>query len=169
MAGLRTSPAPRAVAVRQWVIADATELQQVRVSLREALDAQLPGAGRELDDIAENMAIVATELTSNALRHAQPPAVMTLSRARRTFVLDVGDDQPSRPPTIADRRPDAQGGRGLRIVQQLALHTGWYVRDGSKHVWAQFSVPRPRRRPQAPRISVFDLDRFVRLFRRIGS
>jgi two-component sensor histidine kinase len=115
------------------------------------------------------MAIVATELASNALRHAHSPAVVTLNRSRRTLVLDVGDDQPLSVPRVPAERPGGQGGRGLRIVQQLALRTGWYVAGGRKHVWAQFGLPRRGRRFQAPRISVFDLDRFVRLFRRVGN
>jgi serine/threonine-protein kinase RsbW len=169
MAGLRTCPAPRAVAVQQWILADSTELRQLRVSLRQALDRQFLIPGRELDDIADSMAIVATELASNALRHAQSPAVVTLSRGRRTLVLDVGDDQPTSAPRIADERLDDHGGRGLQIVQQLAQRTGWYIGHGRKHVWAQFSIPRRRWRSQLPRISVFDLDTFVRLFRRLGG
>jgi serine/threonine-protein kinase RsbW len=155
--------------VQQWILADSTELRQLRASLRQALDRQFPDPGREGDDIAASMAIVATELASNALRHAQPPAVVTLSRTRRTFVLDVGDDHPASAPRIADERHDDHGGRGLRIVQQLALRTGWYIAHGRKHVWAQFSIPHRRRRPQLPRISVFDLNKFARLFRRVGG
>jgi hypothetical protein len=139
----------------------------MRVSLRQALDTQALVPGRELDDVAERMVMAATELASNALRHAECPAVVTLSRTKRAFILDVADDKPFSRPRIIDERPDVVGGRGLRIVQELAVDTGWYAADGRKHVWAQFRIPRRGRRLQAPRISVFDLDAFVRRFRRI--
>ena len=168
MVGLRSSPPPSATAVQQWVLADSTELRLMRLALRQALETQSL-AGRELDDVAERMSIAATELASNALRHARCPAVVTLSRTRKAFLLDVADDKPLASPRITGERPGGDGGRGLMIVQELAIDTGWYVTGGSKHVWAQFGIPRRGRRPHAPRISVFDLDRFVRLFRRISS
>jgi serine/threonine-protein kinase RsbW len=139
----------------------------MRASLRQALDTQALIPGKELDDVAERMVMAATELASNALRHAQCPAVVTLSRTKKAFILDVADDKPLSLPQIVDERPDGVGGRGLRIVQELAVDTGWYTAEGRKHVWAQFRIPRRGRRLQAPRISVFDLDAFVRRFRRI--
>lgn len=139
----------------------------MRVSLRQALDAQALIPDRELDDVAERMVMAATELASNALRHAECPAVVTLSRTKRAFILDVADDKPFALPRIIDERSDVVGGRGLRIVQELAVDTGWYTAGGRKHVWAQFRIPRRGRRLQAPRISVFGLDAFVRRFRRI--
>jgi serine/threonine-protein kinase RsbW len=165
MAGLRSSRPPPASAVQQWVVADRTQLRPLRTSLRETLDTQSLLAGDDLDDLVERMTIVASELSSNTLRHARSPAVVTLSRTRNAFVLDVADDQPSAPPRITDGST-GPGGRGLRIVQALALNTGWYATAGNKHVWAQFGVPGI---PvvQTPRISVFDLNRFLRLFRRL--
>lgn len=168
MVGLRSSPPPPATAVRQWVLADYTDLRSMRTTLRQTLDTQSLSPGRELDDVAERMMIAATELASNALRHAGCPAVMSLSRTRTAFILDVADDRPFASPRIPEERREGDGGRGLRIVQELASDTGWYVTGGNKHVWAQFRIPRRCRRLQAPRISVFDLDTFVRLFRRIG-
>ncbi len=168
MAGLRTSPAPSAVAVQQWVLIDASELRSLRAALQRALDEQLLVPGRESDDVAESIGIVATELASNAVRHAQSPAVVTLSRNRETLILDVGDDQPSSVPRIADAPPGGHGGRGLKIVGQLAMRTGWYVAGGRKHVWAQFRVSPSSRRWHTPRVAVPGLGRFIRMFRRIG-
>lgn len=153
--------------IQQWVLADYPQLQPMRTGLRQALDAQMPD--RDLADVAERMAIVTTELASNALRHAGPPAVVTLSWARHAFVVDVADDRPSAVPKAAPQRPSGVGGRGLTITEELASDTGWHVAQGRKHVWAKFNVPRRGRRSHKPRISVFDLGTFVRLLRRIGS
>jgi len=133
------------------------------------LDTQPLISGKELDDVAERMTIVATELATNALSHARTPATVRLGRTRTAFVLDVADNLPSVPPHLIEGQSLGAGGRGLHITQELALDTGWYLADDSKHVWAQFPMPRRHRRSHFPRISVFDLKTFIRLLRRIGS
>jgi len=151
------------------MVADYGQLRLLRAQLRQAVDAQSLLPGRELDDVAERMTIVATELATNALQHGQSHALVRLSRSAKAFVLDVADDLPSALPQVADAPTLEAGGRGLRITQELALDTGWYVAGGRKHVWAEFAIPRRARRFQAPRISVFDLTTLRRLLRRLGS
>ena len=155
--------------VQQWVVADYPQLRLLRASLRQAVDAQSLPPGRELEDVAERMAVVATELATNALQHGSSQAVVRLSRSARAFVVDVADELPSVAPQLVERGQLETGGRGLHITRELALDTGWYVAGGRKHVWAQFGIPGRARRFQAPRISVFDLRTFVRLLRRLGS
>ena len=168
MAGLRSSPPPAATAVDRWVLTDSADLRRLRSALRRTLETQPLISDKELDDVAERMAIVATELATNALRHARSPALVQLSRTKRSLVLDVADDQPSSPPQVtADRDPQA-GGRGLKIIEALAYDTGWYVTGGTKHVWAQFKLSH-RRRFQLPRISVPGLADVVQRCRRIGN
>lgn len=150
-------------------MADYTDLGPLREALRQSLDVQALIPGTETDDVVERLTIVATELATNALRHAQSDAVVRLSRTKTAFVLDVADELPSVAPRPARSPAFAAGGRGLHITQQLALDTGWYVAEDSKHVWAQFRIPRRSRRFHVPRISVFDLTTFVRLLRRIGN
>jgi serine/threonine-protein kinase RsbW len=169
MASLRSSPPPSATAMHQWLLTGYAELPLLRASLRQALDTQTEIPRKELDDVAERMAIVATELATNALRHARSPAVVRLSRTKSAFVLDVADEQPSVPPVPAEARPTGTGGRGLQIIQALASDTGWYTAAKAKHVWAKFTIPRGGRRFLTPRISVFDLTTLVRLLRRLGS
>lgn len=168
MVGFRLCAPPPATVVHRWILTDQTELRQVRASLRHLLDAQSLTPDQELDDIAERMTIVATELASNALRHARSPAVVTLSRARSALVLDVADDRPIASPTVSGEHSTGPGGRGLLIVQELAHDTGWYVVDGNKHVWAEFTVPRRSRLSQAPRIVAVGIDRIIRRLRRVG-
>jgi hypothetical protein len=155
--------------VERWVLTDSTELRQLRYALRQTLETQLPIPARELDDVAERMMIVATELATNALRHARCPALIELSRTKKSLVLDVADDQPATPPLpTGEPAPESGGGRGLKIIEALASDTGWYVTGGRKHVWAQFRLPH-RRRFQLPRISVSALADVVRRSPRIGS
>jgi serine/threonine-protein kinase RsbW len=168
MVTLRSSPPPSAAAVQRWVVADRTELRPLRVSLRRALDTQSLIPGTELEDVAERMTIAATELASNALRHARCPADVTLSRTKKAFLIDVADDQPFFSSRDAGELSAGDGGRGLTIVQELADDAGWYIAGGRKHVWARFCIPRSIRRSHAPRIAVSGLHGFIRRFRRIG-
>jgi serine/threonine-protein kinase RsbW len=169
VAGLRAAPAPAAAAVQQWYVADVKHLRQLRSSLQQAIEAQLPTPGRERDDVAERMTIVATELTTNALQHGRSEAIVRLNRSPKSLVLDVADDSPDAAPQVGPRGPLETGGRGLQITQELALETGWYVKGGRKHVWAAFSIPRRTRRLQAPRISIFELKTLIRLLRRLST
>lgn len=162
MAALRTSRPPVATPVEHWLLADYTELAMMRMSLRRALDAQTDDPGREHDDTVEDMLLVATELATNALTHAGPPALVQLSRSSRSFILDVADSRPTDPPVIATGRAPGAGGLGLKFTDELAGDTGWYTTDDrTKHVWALFVLPRRRRITQKPRIVVAGLTRVI--------
>jgi serine/threonine-protein kinase RsbW len=146
-------PPDAAVEVQQWVLDSVPQLRQLRGSLFIALTGEPMPPGGELDEVPEKIAVVATELATNALRHGRPPTQVTLSRTERTFVLDVADDDPTALPQLAGPRPPGAGGLGLHIVGEFASDLGWYADHGTKHVWAEFSIPtkgaahynRPRR------------------------
>lgn len=168
MAILRSSPPPPSAVVEQWVVAAYAELPLLRANLRQAIDDQALPSGRELDDVAARMTIVATELTTNALHHARSEAVVRLCRTKTTFVLDVVDELPSVPPQIAESVPLGTRGRGLHITRELAHNIGWCSTERSKLIWAEFSIPRQYRRFHTPRIAVSHLATLVRRLRRTG-
>jgi two-component sensor histidine kinase len=138
---LASHPPVAGTRLREWVLDSYDELRLLRASLQEAITGQAPDGGAQLDEIPEKMALVATELATNALRHAAPPTVVRLLRAGDELVLDVTDHDPDAPPEVADDRPPGQGGLGLRFAQELSLDAGWYTHDGVKHVWATFPAP----------------------------
>ncbi|GIF00426.1 ATP-binding protein [Paractinoplanes rishiriensis] len=129
--------------VGSWTLDSYGQLKLLRAELRAALLGEPLPPGRDLDEVPEKMVLVATELATNALTHAHPPTVVELRRTEQTFILDVTDDEPDTPPEIADSRPLGAGGRGLRMARELALDIGWYSERGVKHVWTEFSLPRP--------------------------
>jgi serine/threonine-protein kinase RsbW len=127
--------------VAQWVLDSFNELKALRASLHQTLTGEPLPPGGHLDEVPEKVAVVATELATNALEHARPPTIVQLRRTERTFILDVTDeDAGAAPEIVVDRAPGA-GGLGLQLAHKLALDIGWYVDDGVKHVWAQFSIP----------------------------
>jgi len=113
----------------------------LRSSLHEALTGEPLPEGGFLDQVPEKMAIVATELATNALAHARPPTVVELRRTDDEFILDVADETPAASPEFAQNRPGGVGGMGLLLTRDLSRDVGWYVDGDVKHVWARFPIP----------------------------
>jgi len=108
------------------------------------------GAAERSDDIA----VVVSELLTNALRHALPDAVPAPRRAVRLALLQPGRSvicavaDPS-PKTPAPRQAGVlcEGGRGLHVINALA--DAWGCTPPShagKTVWALFSASIPAAR-----------------------
>jgi anti-sigma regulatory factor (Ser/Thr protein kinase) len=99
-----------------------------------------------LDALCDDVALVVSELVTNALRHSLPPRLaeapgpIRLRLQHETSfvlcgVLDTGSEAPRR------REPDfiAETGRGLHIVESFSATWGWTpLEDGGKIVWALF-------------------------------
>jgi anti-sigma regulatory factor (Ser/Thr protein kinase) len=112
-----------------------SELPGARAGLREHLSAI--GFPRDPDDpAADRMILAFDELASNALRHGVSPVVATVVAGTGGWLLDVSDRDPDTMPAPAVGRDPAKGGLGLYLVARLSVAHGWYVDDGSKHVWA---------------------------------
>ncbi|AEV81505.1 histidine kinase [Actinoplanes sp. SE50] len=117
------------VLIRQWSLGDADELRVLRRGLRAEI-----GDG----ELFERMAVVGTELATNALRHGCPPVTVRLLAEPARLTLDVSDGDPASEPLFGTRRPFGAGGLGLLLVRTFARDSGWYRRGASKHVWAVF-------------------------------
>ena len=139
MGQLRTSPPPpKAAKLQSWLLAAPADLRDLRASLREALSTHGLVQGEELDEIPGLVALVATELASNALRHGLPPTIVTLLANDECFLLDVADHDADTAPEPSDTDLLDSGGRGLQLAQSLSLDVGWYATDGTKNIWASF-------------------------------
>ncbi|GGY12065.1 ATP-binding protein [Streptomyces anandii] len=90
--------------------------------------------GRDTSDTA---ALVATELVTNAWRHAGGAQEMRLIWDGRTLTVEVDDSGSAWPAVLAPDRRGAQGGYGLPLVDSLAEAWGTYCRPGGKTVWAR--------------------------------
>jgi anti-sigma regulatory factor (Ser/Thr protein kinase) len=142
MSRLEASVPPQAAqCVRRWTLSTYAELRTLRSDLQEVVADRTWPPGRQPDPLPEKIALVASELATNALEHTAPPAVVELRRTDTTFIVDVADTDPSRQPELAAERPRGTGGHGLRLARRLARDLGWYVQDKRKHVWAQITAP----------------------------
>ncbi|MFG1776467.1 ATP-binding protein [Micromonospora sp. NPDC049048] len=140
-------PPPQAVELRRWTLSEPADLHALRASLHEELTGDVLGEGEALAEVPELVALIATELATNALRHGIPPTIVRLLATDDHLILDVADHDLSSLPEFAEAGPEAEpegdGGRGLQLARALSLDVGWYATDTTKNIWASF--PRTER------------------------
>ncbi|MQY16227.1 hypothetical protein SRB5_64250 [Streptomyces sp. RB5] len=121
----------------------AIPIESARVGgVRREMVAALERWG--LDAVADDVALVASELVSNAVRHASAREVQVgLWATPETVVVEVVDDAPQ-PPRYVIAAAEDERGRGLQIVDALASCWGWRrCGSGGKAVWAELAIPVP--------------------------
>lgn len=97
--------------------------------------------------LAEDAAVIVSELVTNALLHgcglggAADQVELLWWRRAAQAVCAVTDPGPQ-PPVLVSADPLAEAGRGLQVVQALSATWGWTRLGGRrKAVWAALSVP----------------------------
>ncbi|MFF0200868.1 SpoIIE family protein phosphatase [Streptomyces sp. NPDC005017] len=94
-----------------------------------------------LDPLTDTTELLVTEVVANAVRVTTRPLTL---RLLRTDVLrvEVRDDSPQLP-RLGHARLDDENGRGLFLVDQLALRWGVTRVSGGKIVWFEQRLPGP--------------------------
>jgi serine/threonine-protein kinase RsbW len=96
------------------------------------------------DSAVCDVALVITELFSNALRHAVPLPGSTIRVAWRidagSVQVSVSDGGGQTVPELGEPTQATTGGRGLRIVEKLSRRWGTSTGDGGTTVWAEVPV-----------------------------
>jgi anti-sigma regulatory factor (Ser/Thr protein kinase) len=104
-------------------------------------------AGGIGDSAACDVALVISELLSNALRHAGPLSDGQIRVAWRldpdSVQVSVRDGGGPTEPELGQPTQAATGGRGLRIVEKLSRGWGTSQDDEGSTVWARVPVSRP--------------------------
>ena len=110
---------------------------------RRRLMGDLAGAGI-FEGTASDAGLILSELISNALRHATPLPGRTVRASWRlrqaSMEIAVSDGGGDTVPAVGEPTGWAVGGRGLGIVDQLALRWGVSGADGETTVWAELPV-----------------------------
>ncbi|XUL88268.1 ATP-binding protein [Streptomyces galilaeus] len=94
------------------------------------------------DDVCETVALIVTELATNAVRHARVPGRtfdVTLALAHdgdKTIEVEVFDASPHHP-VVKSFDPGATSGRGLLLVEALCDEWGVRDREFGKSVWVR--------------------------------
>ncbi|MFD7409050.1 ATP-binding protein [Streptomyces sp. NPDC059866] len=125
-----------------------------RATLRTVL------AAHDLADLTPTAELVAAELLANAHLHTSGPYALRLLHTRSGLLrVAVWDADPRVPPGFAENGspvsaapPDAENGRGLRLVQACA--DAWGVEPdaakGGKLLWAECQEARDSPVPEPP-------------------
>jgi anti-sigma regulatory factor (Ser/Thr protein kinase) len=109
--------------------------RMARSYIRAALDYH------DLDDYAEDIETVASELVSNAIVHAGAPrfGLELLRLMDSGAVAIIVTDPCPRPPAMHHPSQDGEHGRGLVVVEALSARWGWTRHDPGKAVFAIFA------------------------------
>jgi anti-sigma regulatory factor (Ser/Thr protein kinase) len=94
------------------------------------------------DETADAIRLVASELITNAVVHGEGPITVALCHRPGRLVIDVLDSNPLAPQASSPGADD-ESGRGLALVDFLAVRSGWEPSDRGKRVWAEIALPKP--------------------------
>ncbi len=111
---------------------------RARQLAREQLEASYPGDALGADTV-ETVALLVTELVTNAILHARTPFQLTLE-SRPGHVRICVEDASNEPPAVRRFESDAVTGRGLALVEQLASSWGVDTTPSGKVVWCEVPV-----------------------------
>ncbi|MBP2055729.1 signal transduction histidine kinase [Streptomyces griseochromogenes] len=132
LAPLRPLDAPRGRATAwdaSWPL--RRELTSVRAA-RHLTTAQL--GDWAVDDLADTAELLVSELVTNALRHTRGPLRLNLRLRNSRLLCEVEDTESSGPVrNVAD--PDAEGGRGIELLELLADAWGSVRTATGKITW----------------------------------
>jgi anti-sigma regulatory factor (Ser/Thr protein kinase) len=93
-----------------------------------------------MEHLSNDVALVASELATNAMTHARTRFTVSLSASELRLLLEVQDGSPAVPAPVTAGSLDSHG-RGISIVARLCHDWGVDVRgSGGKSVWAAFSM-----------------------------
>lgn len=95
----------------------------------------------DLDRVADVAELLASEVVTNAVRHAVTASVRVLVAVRRGQLMVSVADQDSNLPTMRWGDLDGLGGRGLHLLDSLADSWGVVELPDGKAVWFTLSVP----------------------------
>jgi anti-sigma regulatory factor (Ser/Thr protein kinase) len=125
------------VLAAEWLAGEAKSASRARALVARALGSDWP----DLDDVL----LMVSEIVSNAVRHTASGtggvfrvAVAAAGRTARVEVTDAGG--PTQP-AIPAEDADADGGRGLQIVDALADVWGHEGDSGGRVVWFEVTGP----------------------------
>ncbi|MDC0771605.1 SpoIIE family protein phosphatase [Streptomyces sp. HD] len=106
--------------------------------------------GWKVEEAADGVLLVVSELVTNALVHTQGPVRLDLILRGDLVRVSVSDASPRAPakPVIVDW--ESTGGRGLLLVEAMSDSFGSVPVAGGKQVWSEIRVPPPEPAAAAP-------------------
>lgn len=97
---------------------------------------------RMQSDLANDAAVLVSELVTNALRHGPPPMFLAVSVRGDRLRISVADSSRAEPRPLAPEA-NSESGRGLALMEALAADWGIDVQPPGKWVWCELRPRRP--------------------------
>ena len=92
-----------------------------------------------LEPLAWRVELVVTELTTNAVRHARTLFTVAMTWDGRRLRIEVSDAHPVPPVPGEQPGPEALGGRGLLLIEQIADRWGYDPHERGKTIWCDLT------------------------------
>jgi anti-sigma regulatory factor (Ser/Thr protein kinase) len=93
-----------------------------------------------LEDLIDSSELLVSELVTNAIKYANGEVMLRLILEPDTLVCEVHDSSPALPRVLQVDK-DAENGRGLHVVSQMASRWGVRRTASGKVVWCEQLVP----------------------------
>ncbi|NHC14895.1 ATP-binding protein [Motilibacter deserti] len=91
----------------------------------------------------EDVELLVSEVAGNAVRHGRGDVAVEVSKSAETVHIEVHDSERAMPRFVdSETHPDAEGGRGMWLVDALAERWGTRGLDDGKAVWFEVSARR---------------------------
>lgn len=87
------------------------------------------------DGVCDDLKLIVSELVTNAVRYGRPPVRVAVAADDDTITVTVVDGDPGRP-VARTADDDAEGGRGLLLLDLLSAEHGVRDEPPGKAVWA---------------------------------
>lgn len=107
-------------------------------AVREALLSLLAATGH--DELADTAALLVTELVANTVRHVGGTVRVRAGVRGGLLLVEVADEHEALPRARADQPWEAESGRGLLLVQELADRWGADPLPTGKRVWFELGA-----------------------------
>ncbi|MEU6483509.1 ATP-binding protein [Streptomyces sp. NPDC046887] len=116
------------------LLAVAKEVPDLRRAVRAHLGAPCP-----------EVELCVSELLANVITHVGEgtPVTVLITTANGLVHVQVTDPDPRALPTLRSAQPDDEGGRGLALLDAVALRWGVVPEPGRKTVWCELPAVRP--------------------------
>ncbi|MFF5876749.1 ATP-binding protein [Streptomyces californicus] len=95
------------------------------------------------EETTETIRLIISELVSNAVVHGEGTVTITVLGRPSGLLIDVRDGNHEAPRT-GSFGTENEHGRGLALVDALAVRSGWEPLGRGKRVWAEVALPRVR-------------------------
>ncbi|MYW89764.1 ATP-binding protein [Amycolatopsis rubida] len=116
------------------VAQDSTTLRRIRDQAAAFVRGHRPRTGA---DAVADVRLALDEMVCNAMRHARPPCTLALSLRGDRLLIEVSDSLPA----FARYREGYEGGgRGMALINAIAVRWGQSSRAGGKTVWAELAL-----------------------------